>query len=196
MKKLIIAALILIPFLAPSVRALEIPLTGGTSSGGGGGSKIGYVDMERIFQIYPQTKDAKDDYAKQLAKKRKQLDEKEAELQSIRDRLKVLGSTLKDMNTSTSTGTAEVASSQTLLDMQKGLQQKEQEFEDLKKRAVEDLNTYQSQQSQIILGKIYQALRDLALEEQVALVVDKSSILYGGADVDLTDKLQVKVRGY
>ena len=28
------------------------------------------------------------------------------------------------------------------------------------------------------------------------LIVDKASILYGGADVDLTEKLQVKVRGY
>ena len=48
----------------------------------------------------------------------------------------------------------------------------------------------------MILGKIYQALRDLAQEEQVTLVVDKASILYGDSAIDLTEKLQNKVRGY
>jgi Skp family chaperone for outer membrane proteins len=48
----------------------------------------------------------------------------------------------------------------------------------------------------MILGKIYQALRDVANEEQVVVVVDKSSILYGDANIDLTEKLQERVRGY
>ena len=45
-------------------------------------------------------------------------------------------------------------------------------------------------------GLIYKALKDLANEEQVTLVVDKSSILFGSAEIDLTDKLQQRVRGY
>src|SRR5687768_3046770 len=94
--------------------ALDIPLTGVTSGGGDGGGKIGYVDMDRIFQIYPQTLAAKEDYAKQLQRKRQQLADKEEELANIKSRISVLESTLRTMGApagavppSDSTGTAE-----------------------------------------------------------------------------------------
>ena len=94
MKKII--ALMTGLLISIPVLALEIPLTGGTQSSAGG-PKIAYVDMERIFQIYPQTQAAKEDYAKQLKRKKDQLAEKEAELRDISSRLTVLESTLKDM---------------------------------------------------------------------------------------------------
>lgn len=181
-----------------SALALEIPLTGGTQSSAGG-PKIAYVDMERIFQIYPQTQAAKEDYAKQLKKKKEQLAEKEAELREITSRLTVLEATLKDMGGPAGTTPAEDAgnsSPQSVNNLKTELETKKAEFEDLRKRAASDLSTFQSQQSQMILGKIYQALKDVASEEQVAVVVDKSSILYGDAAIDLTEKLQQRVRGY
>lgn len=177
------------------VSALEIPLSGGGSSVGG--PKIAYVDMERIFQIFPQTQAAKEDYAKQLKKKKDQLSEKESELRDISSRLSVLESTLKDMPApGVDLAPAEAGSPQSLSNLKAELDKKKTDYEDLRKQAASDLTAYQSQQSQIILGKIYQALKDLASEEQVAVVVDKSSILYGDATIDLTEKLQQRVRGY
>lgn len=183
--------------------ALEIPLGGESGGSGGGGGKIAYVDMERIFQVYPQTREAKEDYAKQLAKKRQQLADKEAELANLKSRVSVLESTLKDVNANgataapqASTPTASGESPQSLLDMKKDLEQKQAELEDLRKRAADDLAAFERQQTQLIFGKIYQALRDVCSEEQVTLVVDKASILYGSADIDLTEKLQTRVRGY
>lgn len=182
--------------------SLEIPLVGA----GGGGQKsvsIGYVDMERIFQIYPQTQAAKEDYAKQLKKKREQLAEKEAELENIKSRISVLESTLKDLGgnaqSDSAAGSAVPGASETpqsLTNMKKELETKKTELEELKKRAQDDLIVFENQQSRLILGKIYQALKDLAAEEQLTIVVDKSSILYGSTDIDLTEKLQQRVRGY
>jgi Skp family chaperone for outer membrane proteins len=209
----LLAGLILIA-TATTAFALEIPL-GGASEGkgaGGGGTSVGYVDMDRIFQIYPQTQIAKEDYAKQLEKKRQQLREKEEQVNSLKARIGVLDSTLKDMgapsaapatssdtatSTAASAGTpADAGSAQGMQDMKKQLEQQMGELDDMRKQAETDLAAFQAQQSQIILGKIYQALKDLAQEEQVTLIVDKSSILYGDAAVDLTEKLQEKVRGY
>lgn len=182
--------------------ALDIPLSGATDSGGG--IKIGYVDMDRIFQIYPQTQAAKEDYAKQLKKKREQLASKEAELRDIEGKISVLSSTLKE-------GVGAPAPQPTAIDdqndpsmnaslsvgkMREDLEVRKTELTELRKQATADLAAFQSQQSQMILGKIYQALRDVATEEQVAVVVDKSSILYGDASIDLTDKLQQRVRGF
>jgi Skp family chaperone for outer membrane proteins len=153
--------------------------------------------MDRIFQIYPQTAIAKEDYAKQLQKKRDQLHEKEAQVNALKAKLGVLQNTIKDMAPADSSGTAVSAGQGSNAgDMQQQLQQQVTELEDMRKQAEVDLAAFQNQQSQLILGKIYQALRDLAQEQQVTLVVDKASILYGDSAVDLTDKLQAKVRGY
>jgi len=185
--------------LAGSASALEIPLGGGVEAAGGGGTTVGYVDMDRIFQIYPQTQIAKEDYAKQLEKKRQQLREKESQVNALKARIGVLDSALKDLSAAPAADTTTVTNAgpdSPSSDMKKQLEGQMAELDDLRKQSERDLATFQNQQSQIILGKIYQALRDLAQEEQVTLVVDKSSILYGDTAIDLTDKLQNRVRGY
>jgi Skp family chaperone for outer membrane proteins len=160
--------------------------------------------------VYPQTQAAKEDYAKQLKKKREQLAEKEAALAEIQSRAAVLESTLKQGAPPTAPTVADSSSTvsavpsadplanaaQSLATMKRDLEEKKSELEDTRKQAAADLAAFESQQSQLILGKIYQALRDVANEEQVTVVVDKSSILYGDASIDLTDKLQQRVRGY
>jgi Skp family chaperone for outer membrane proteins len=213
MKLILIGSLM---FAAPVLtHGLDIPLDGG--QGTGRGMSIGYVDMEKIFQLYPKTKTAKEDYAKQLRAKREELSKKEADLNAVKNRLAVLESTLKngqpDTSAPASAGTdpsvggeaddldpslenLEAKEPQALLNLKKELEEKMADFEEQKKRSQEDLFSFERRQSQIILGNIYQALRDLAQEEQISLVVDKSSILFGGADTDLTNKLQEKVRGY
>lgn len=185
-------------FLLGTLHALDIPL-----AGGGGSSpsavKIGFVDMDRIFKIYPQTQAAKEDYAKQLKKKKEQLTVKEKELEDIKNRIGILESTLANTPVEQSEpmeGESVPAQRKSVPTLKKELEDARAEFEEMKKQASMDLSNFQSQQSQIILGKIYQALRDLALEEQVIVVVDKASILYGDATIDLTDRLQERVRGY
>lgn len=211
-----VACAILLSGLCAGARsfALEISLVGAGGGGGGAGAnRIGFVDLERIYQIYPQTQNAKEDYAKQLARKRQQLSEKESELNNIKGRIAVLEATLKDMGAAEQPAADPAAAdpadpeaqpatpaaapgAQSIVAMKNDLQQKQLEYEDLRKQAAADLATFETQQNQLILGRIYEALRDLAAEEQITLVVDKSAILFGAANVDLTEKLQVKVRGY
>jgi Skp family chaperone for outer membrane proteins len=192
MKKLFLIASICFGVFLTNASALEIPLNGAGGGAGDGGAKIGYVDMERIFQVYPQTKAAKDDYRKRLEKLKSDLAQREADLGNTRDRIAVLDSTLKGVQSSTDTP----REPGNLDAMKKDLQTKEQEFEEARKRALDDLATFESKQSQVILGRIYEALVSLADEEQLTLVVDKSSILYGSASTDLTEKLQERIRGF
>jgi Skp family chaperone for outer membrane proteins len=192
MKKLFLIASICFGVFLTNAAALEIPLNGAGGGSGDGGAKIGYVDMERIFQVYPQTKAAKDDYRKRLEKLKSDLAQREADLGNTRDRIAVLDSTLKGVQSSTDTP----REPGNLDAMKKDLQTKEQEFEEARKRALDDLATFESKQSQVILGRIYEALVSLADEEQLTLVVDKSSILYGSASTDLTEKLQERIRGF
>ncbi|HRY29781.1 MAG TPA: OmpH family outer membrane protein [Elusimicrobiota bacterium] len=95
MKKTLIA-LPLLGFIALSshVSALEIPLGRG---GSGGGSTVGYVDMEAVFQEYPETQKAKEEYYRELADKRAVLADREKELADLKEQLSILRATLKEM---------------------------------------------------------------------------------------------------
>jgi Skp family chaperone for outer membrane proteins len=184
---------------------LEIPLSGAQGNQGGG-SRIGYVDMERIFQIYPQTKDAKDDYFKKREKMREDLTAKERKVEEVKQKLAILEATLLGLrksgvegntaSTSTTTQTPPETNPDSITQAKRDLESLQAEVESDRQTAENDLASFEKKQTQIILGKIFGALQELAEEEQVTLVVDKSSILYGAVDIDLTEKLQRRVRGY
>jgi len=192
--------------------ALEVALTGEFKDTGG--QKFGVVDMQKIYQLYPQTLNAKDDYLKKLEEKKDFLSKKQQELEKIKNQIAVLETTFKsappsDMRTSTSATTIAASTStaspkvstdtltnKSLPELKNDLQAKEADYVDARKLAEEDLKAFEKQQSQFILGNLYKSLKELADEEQVAIVVDKSSVLYGSSAIDLTDKLLNKVRGY
>ncbi len=192
-------------FSLGAVYALEIPLAGGQGVEGSG-NRIGFVDMERIFQIYPQTKDAKEDYFKKREKMREDLTAKERKLEEVKQRLAVLEATLLGLKktgldsgeTQTSTDTAQglEPSADSITQTKVDLESLQKEYESARQQAEADLIGFEKRQTQIILGNIFSALKELAEEEQVTLVVDKSSILFGAADIDLTEKLQRRVRGF
>ena len=76
------------------------------------------------------------------------------------------------------------------------LQKKETELknrdEDLRlsqRQAEKELLEYESRKGELLLGRIYVALKELAIKEEVSVIVDKRSILFGQNAVDLTGKL-------
>lgn len=70
---------------------------------------------------------------------------------------------------------------------------KEDELRKDQKLAEKELLDYENHKSELLLGRIYVALKELAVKEEVSVVVDKRNILYGQKAVDLTDKLIEKL---
>ncbi|MBI4051892.1 MAG: OmpH family outer membrane protein [Elusimicrobia bacterium] len=75
------------------------------------------------------------------------------------------------------------------------IQNKQQELRSYQKQVERELLDLENRKSQIILGRICQAVSTLAQSEGISVVVDKKSILYGQGSVDLTDKLLNKLQG-
>ncbi len=73
------------------------------------------------------------------------------------------------------------------------LKTKESDLRDFQRAAERELLDYESHKSEILLGRIYVALKELAAKEEVSVVVDKRNILYGQNAVDLTGKLLTKL---
>lgn len=53
----------------------------------------------------------------------------------------------------------------------------------------------ESRRTEILLGKIYRAVREVARENGVSIVVDKNQILFGQKSVDLTSKVLNRLKG-
>jgi hypothetical protein len=73
------------------------------------------------------------------------------------------------------------------------LKAKEDELQAFQRASERELLEYESHRSEILLGRIYVALKELAVKEEVSVIVDKRNILFGQNAVDLTDKLLKKL---
>lgn len=73
------------------------------------------------------------------------------------------------------------------------LRTKEEELKLFQRMAERELLEYESRKTEILLGRIYVALKELATKEEVSVIVDKRNILFGQTAVDLTGKLLKKL---
>ena len=74
------------------------------------------------------------------------------------------------------------------------LQDKEAEFKTYQAQVEKNLIELEDKRTEILLGKIYHAVQEVAREEGVSVVVDRSQILFGQQAMDLTDKVLKKLK--
>ncbi len=94
---------------------------------------------------------------------------------------------LEKFRMSVSTSAADIEAA--IADREKSLEKSESELRAEQRKAEKDLLARESKKTEEILGRIYFLLRELAVSEGVSVVIDKRSILFGHAAVDLTGKL-------
>jgi Skp family chaperone for outer membrane proteins len=75
------------------------------------------------------------------------------------------------------------------------LERKQAQLREEQDSAEKNLLDLESRRSEILLGKIYKAVQEVARREGVSVVVDKTGILYGHNAVDLTDKVLKYLKG-
>lgn len=174
----------------------------GTANNGiAGGNVVGFVDMDKIFHEYPETQRAMLDYQKEISKKREEISGLEGQLLELKQKKAVMENTFsvlpenQNLAESTTTVNAVSLSTATLSEMNSQIEEQEESLVVAKARVERELAEMEERRSLSILGKIYKALEKLAETEGVDVVVDKSSVLYGNATVDLTEKLQKRLRG-
>jgi Skp family chaperone for outer membrane proteins len=81
-----------------------------------------------------------------------------------------------------------------IADKSKILETKEADFKTFEDQAEKSLLDLESRKTEILLGRIYGTIQDVAKSEGVSVVVDKSQILFGHQAVDLTDKVLKKLK--
>lgn len=75
------------------------------------------------------------------------------------------------------------------------LERKQAEYKDREGDAEKNLLDLESKKTEILLGKIHKAIKEVARREGVSVVVDKSGILFGQDAVDLTERVLKELKG-
>lgn len=74
-------------------------------------------------------------------------------------------------------------------DNRKSLERSTFSFKDYRAKALGDMKLLQKEKTYDVMAKIYAILQEMARDENITVVLDKSYVLYGEDSVDLTDKL-------
>lgn len=197
--------------------ALEVPLR---RSGDKMPGAVAVVDMDKVFQTFPDTAKARNEYYDQVAKRRAVLDDQDKKLADLRTKLAALNtlmaastatvnaqalstaSTTTGIDVSTdSTSTTTLSGVSSSLDAwspdvsEQDLKEMEASHAQARVDALKSLQDLADRRTLQIMGRLYDALVQLCDERGVALVIDKSQVLYGQPALDLTDALTRRIRG-
>jgi len=260
-----IISLIFILCFVSKINSIDIPLEGS------GGTNVGFVDMEKIFEEHPEYSKIQQEYKelsdiknKEIEKIRKDtetltveittitinLDELKKELNELIDlqkktEIKIssqipeistwsvpMGSEISkstditinisttNINISTNVITetspkyefhqdtgptildliqqqqAKIIEEKTILNQkQQLLSQKEKEIEEKEIEKQKELDEFKKNKMLYIMKDFYNIIEQLAKEENISIIVEKSSILYGLPQIDLTQKVRERLRG-
>jgi Skp family chaperone for outer membrane proteins len=73
--------------------------------------------------------------------------------------------------------------------------QLEKEYGDRKAESEKELAKFEESKTMKVMSEFYGLINDMAKEENISIVIEKSGILYGNPGVDLTEKLKERLRG-
>ena len=229
-------------FFERGIYCIEIPL-----KGAGGGTGVGFVDMNELFKGYSKVDEVKKEYDALNEEKRKGLEEVNKKTEDVRGRMEKnrvrieeLKQNLKMLRSSASVIVTDIAvedssgavyvinetvtsppplptrdiderlriakqikeAEQLFLLEQSVLEKNEKEkselgkeYEDKKAGIEKELADFEESKTLKIMSEFYSLIGDLAKEENISIVIEKTGILYGQPAIDLTEKLKERLRG-
>ena len=219
--KLLTAAALLVLAGPARLGALELSLEENKALRG----NIGFVDTQRVFRAFPETVKAKENFEEAVRQAEEQVNSRKAGLLRLRSELDALkvqraaaaqpapvpAPTAQAVNVSSPTlavavatpapaaltpaPAATVALDEEIARKTAELARQESSAREEQAAAEKNLLDLESRRSEILLGKIYRAVQEVAQREGISVVVDKSGIIYGHSAVDLTDKVLKYLRG-
>ncbi len=137
-------------------------------------AKVGYVDMDRVFDEYTETQKASQELNKEISARRTEITKLENEITTLKEKLDAQEALLSKEERSKR---AQVIN-QKILDLQKYVRDIEM-----------DLARKEEAMTKKLITAIYNVVREIARKEGYTLILRKDSILYGEEGMDLTDKV-------
>jgi outer membrane protein len=136
--------------------------------------KVAYVDVQRVLNECSAGKKAKADFRSQIQRLESRLSKQQSEVQALKDELEKKGMLMKD-------------------DERRNLQEeygrKLRDFERSYKDSKEDLERKDGEITGRIVREIARVIRNVGEKDGYTMVFEKGSILWGGPQIDITDRI-------
>lgn len=150
---------------------------------------ICFIDMEKVFQQHPIIKDAKERYnimkstqEIELKNIENKIEELEKEIEKLSNEFEILTDTTSQLNKEMEIEAKEDELVKMDLLYENNLLNFKKDLEELEQRSTE-----------IALRDLYKIIKEIAEKENISVVLDKSSILYGQDSFDITEKVLQKI---
>lgn len=154
------------------------------------GVVIATVDLEKVFQVYPATKKARQDLEGIIVVKETEIASKRVEVFKLIEDIQKIKAQVQ-IDTTTPTAPVDAAA---LTQKEEELKNKKEELKTLQKNVEKNLEDLEQAKAKTLLGRVYEALKELAQEKNVDIIVDKNAILWGSSKLDLTRDLIEKLK--
>ncbi|MBU1154033.1 OmpH family outer membrane protein [bacterium] len=159
MKNIVLSCTILLLLLVSNLQADSI--------------KIAYVDMTQVFDQILETKTVTEALSKEVEDKREEISKRQKEIEKTEKELKeAIMLNEKEKNK------REIV-----------INQKKEELQKFADEARNSLLKKEQEQTQKIVKAISKVIENIAIKEDINLVLDKSVVLYGIDEIDLTQKI-------
>jgi outer membrane protein len=139
--------------------------------------RIGFVDVSKAFDEYPETKRATDILNKEIEARRVKISSFQSEIERLEGEIEGL----RDEEARTKKKAL--------------LEEKRRELREYAGDARTYLAKREQELTKEIVNKIYEAIKKVAAERKVSIVVEKNTILYGAPDLDLTEDVIKVLKG-
>lgn len=139
--------------------------------------RIGFVDVSKAFDEYPETQKATNILNNEIEERKVKIDTLQREIAGLKQEIGV------------SKDEKEQEKKQMLID------QKTEELREYASEARAFLTKREQELTKEIIDRIDEAIKRVATKKRVSIVVEKNSILYGAAELDLTDEVIKNLKG-
>lgn len=135
--------------------------------------KIAYVDISQVFDQFSETKKITNVLNKEIETKKEEIEKRQKKIEKLE----------KELKEAIMLSEQERAKREAIIEQEKLNLQK---FADETKS---NLLREEQEQTQRIIKIIYGVVKDIAVKEGISIVVDKSVVLYGIDEIDLTQEV-------
>lgn len=134
---------------------------------------IAYVDVSSVFDQFTETKKITAMLNKKIESKKEEIEKKQKEIEGKEKELKE----------------AIMLSEQEKTKREAVIEQEKLALQEFANKVKSDLVKEEQEQTQRIIKVIYKVIEDIAVKEGISIVIDKSVVLYGVDEIDLTQKV-------
>jgi Skp family chaperone for outer membrane proteins len=169
------------PFTFPEVRAVMLS-----------SERIAYVDIDRVFDEYKGTKQAKEKMEREIKMRRSEIARLEQEIRNLevasreKERVEPVPTTGLAGEEGVGVSTGAVAPKPRPEEV---IRLNKERLNKTLGETKKELARLEKETTHQVLGKIYDVIKEIAQAEGYAIVLDKKNILYSEMENDLTEKV-------